>query len=134
MEDCACSPTQDCSIGSSPPHELPSREKRRTIPLYVFVPEVAFPDPKAAHAVPNPHVFPVVTDYHGGGFYLGSCLEQAPFCAKLCRELQAVVISVDYRSKCSNRLTALGSIRKSMQSVFETDTKSSTLSFSGTTR
>lgn len=28
---------------------------------------------------------------------MGSCLEQAPFCAKLCRELQAVVIGVDYR-------------------------------------
>jgi acetyl esterase/lipase len=36
-------------------------------------------------------------DYHGGGFYLGSCLEEAPFCAKICRELQAVVIGVDYR-------------------------------------
>jgi len=36
-------------------------------------------------------------DYHGGGFYLGSCLEQAPFCAKLCRELQAIVVGVDYR-------------------------------------
>ena len=36
-------------------------------------------------------------DYHGGGFYLGSALEQAPFCAKLCRELEAVAISVDYR-------------------------------------
>ncbi|KAI6923546.1 hypothetical protein KC355_g16974 [Hortaea werneckii] len=36
-------------------------------------------------------------DYHGGGFYLGSCLEQAPFCSKLCRELGAIVIGVDYR-------------------------------------
>ncbi|KAF2771396.1 alpha/beta-hydrolase [Teratosphaeria nubilosa] len=36
-------------------------------------------------------------DYHGGGFYLGSCLEQAPFCAKLCRELKAIVVGVDYR-------------------------------------
>ena len=28
---------------------------------------------------------------------MGSCLEQAPFCAKLARELKCVVLSVDYR-------------------------------------
>lgn len=77
--------------------QLPSRQRDRTIPLYIFVPHVSFPNTKAINAVTTPHIFPVVTDYHGGGFYLGSCLEQAPFCAKLCRELQAIVISVDYR-------------------------------------
>lgn len=40
---------------------------------------------------------PVVIDFHGGGFVLGSCLEQAPSCAQFCREFSAVVISVDYR-------------------------------------
>lgn len=53
---------------------LPSREPGRTIPIYVFVPMVVFPDSKDTNAVPEPHLFPVVTDYHGGGFYLGSCL------------------------------------------------------------
>lgn len=77
--------------------QLPSRQLARTIPLYVFVPHVTFPHPKAKNAVPSPNVFPVVMDYHGGGFYLGSCLEQAPFCSKLCRDLQAIVIGVDYR-------------------------------------
>lgn len=77
--------------------DLPSRERGRTIALYVFVPFVTFPERDSAHAAPTPNTFPVVMDYHGGGFYLGSCLEQAPFCAKLCRELQAVVIGVDYR-------------------------------------
>ncbi|KAK5116263.1 hypothetical protein LTR62_008590 [Meristemomyces frigidus] len=76
---------------------LPSRHRGLTIPVYVFVPPVLFPDPSAAEAQPTPHIFPVIMDYHGGGFYLGSCLEQAPFCAKLCRELQAIVIGVDYR-------------------------------------
>lgn len=77
--------------------QLPSRQPGRTIPLYIFVPHVAFPHPKAKTLAPTPHVFPCVMDYHGGGFYLGSCLEQAPFCAKLCRELQAIIIGVDYR-------------------------------------
>jgi acetyl esterase/lipase len=40
---------------------------------------------------------PVIIDFHGGGFFLGSCLEQAPFCSKMARELAAVVITVDYR-------------------------------------
>lgn len=39
----------------------------------------------------------VVIDFHVGGFVLGSCLEQTPFCAKLARELICVFVSVDYR-------------------------------------
>jgi acetyl esterase/lipase len=40
---------------------------------------------------------PIVVDFHGGGFWMGSCIEQAPFCCMLANELNAVVISVDYR-------------------------------------
>ncbi|EMC91891.1 hypothetical protein BAUCODRAFT_152251 [Baudoinia panamericana UAMH 10762] len=76
---------------------LPSRTRGRTIALYIFIPPVQWPNPKSGHAAPTPDSFPIVMDYHGGGFYLGSCLEQAPFCAKLCRELKAIVIGVDYR-------------------------------------
>jgi len=79
---------------------LPSRDHGRNISVYIFVPPVVFPGLKHGHFVndvPEPADFPVICDYHGGGFYLGSCLEQAPFCSKLCRELHAVVISVDYR-------------------------------------
>lgn len=39
----------------------------------------------------------MLVDFHGGGFYLGSCLEQAPFCASMARKMDAIVISVDYR-------------------------------------
>ncbi|KAF6232124.1 hypothetical protein HO173_009718 [Letharia columbiana] len=39
---------------------------------------------------------PVVVDFHGGGFVLGSCHEQTPFCAKLARELSCIVVAVDY--------------------------------------
>jgi len=77
--------------------DLPSRKHGRSIPLYVFVPPAVFPTLESGSATPQPSHFPVVFDYHGGGFYLGSCLEQAPFCAKLCRELKCIVISVDYR-------------------------------------
>ncbi|RMZ82522.1 hypothetical protein DV737_g2030, partial [Chaetothyriales sp. CBS 132003] len=47
---------------------------------------------------------PVLIDFHGGSFILGSPQEQAPFCAQMARELGTsdpgggcVVISVDYR-------------------------------------
>lgn len=40
---------------------------------------------------------PVVLDFHGGGFIMGSPLEQAPYAAMMARELGAVVISVSYR-------------------------------------
>lgn len=66
--------------------KLPSRGSY-TIPVYVFVP----PTPSTTGG------YPVIVDFHGGGFVIGSCLEQAPFCAKMARDLGAVVISVDYR-------------------------------------
>jgi acetyl esterase/lipase len=47
---------------------------------------------------------PVLVDFHGGSFILGTPQEQAPFCAQMAREIGAtasgggcVVISVDYR-------------------------------------
>lgn len=67
---------------------LPSRSTY-SIPVYVFVPSGI--DQFRARNIP------VVIDFHGGGFVLGSCLEQAPFCAKLARDLDAVVLTVDYR-------------------------------------
>ncbi|KAF2140956.1 uncharacterized protein K452DRAFT_288351 [Aplosporella prunicola CBS 121167] len=86
-------PDQFLRITSSEgPHpfvlKLPSRGTY-TIPVYVFVPPTPPPDGQTA--------YPVLLDFHGGGFVLGSCLEQAPFCAEMARDLGAVVISVDYR-------------------------------------
>lgn len=62
---------------------------RHEIHVYIFVPPTI--EPSQADQIP------VVIDAHGGGFFLGSCLEQAPFCSKMARELGAVVLSVDYR-------------------------------------
>jgi acetyl esterase/lipase len=69
---------------------LPSRGAYQ-IPVYVFLP----PSIQNAEAKRDP--VPIMIDFHGGGFFLGSCLEQAPFCAQMSRELEAIVLSVDYR-------------------------------------
>ncbi|KIX05195.1 uncharacterized protein Z518_06067 [Rhinocladiella mackenziei CBS 650.93] len=91
--------------------DIPSRGSH-FIPVYVFIPPVHqshrfhLHSPgkhlrEAAHPNQSPHGehvrLPVLIDLHGGGFILGSCQEQAPFCAQMCRELNCVVISVDYR-------------------------------------
>ncbi|CAE7205595.1 hypothetical protein CFE70_008681 [Pyrenophora teres f. teres 0-1] len=78
---------------------LPSR-KGNLIYVYVFVP------PKPVDLEGNGdeerkrtgewHA-PVVLDAHGGGFIMGSPLEQAPYASMMSRELGAVVISVSYR-------------------------------------
>jgi acetyl esterase/lipase len=68
--------------------DLPSRGEHK-IPVYAFIRHDLSPQ--------EAENLPVVLDFHGGGFVLGSCLEQAPFCSKLARELGAVVLSVDYR-------------------------------------
>ena len=89
--------------------DIPSREAH-LIPVYVFIPPVHNPHhhrlkspgkhlKEALHPKPEPEAtkLPVLIDFHGGSFILGSCQEQAPFCAQMCRELNCVVISVDYR-------------------------------------
>jgi acetyl esterase/lipase len=68
--------------------DLPSRGAYKT-PIYVFLRSDILPS--------EAQNLPVILDFHGGGFILGSCLEQAPFCSKMARELGAVVITVDYR-------------------------------------
>lgn len=76
---------------------LPSR-KNNIIPIYVFIP----PAPVALGDIElrrenGQWKTPVVLDFHGGGFIMGSPLEQAPYAAMMSRELGAVVISVSYR-------------------------------------
>ncbi|KAF2192677.1 alpha/beta-hydrolase [Zopfia rhizophila CBS 207.26] len=78
---------------------LPSRRNNK-IPIYVFVPprpvdlDVNGEDTQEGD---GEWKVPVVLDFHGGGFIMGSPLEQAPYCAMMSRELGAVVISVSYR-------------------------------------
>ncbi|EPQ26521.1 uncharacterized protein PFL1_05843 [Pseudozyma flocculosa PF-1] len=83
-------------------YNLPSRSPREySIPLYIFIP-TSIIDRSPADDAP----VPVLVDFHGGGFYLGSCLEQAPFCAQLARQMDCVVISVDYRMGPFHRFPA----------------------------
>ena len=83
---------------------LPSRDDAYSIPIYVFVPPSPASSPDDdddddddANYNAGPRKLPVHLDFHGGGFIMGSPLEQAPFCALLSRTLGAVVISVSYR-------------------------------------
>lgn len=91
--------------------EIPSRDSH-LIPVYVFIPPVQ-KHHHTHHRSAGGHIkdalrptgisaeydakVPVLIDFHGGSFILGSCQEQAPFCARMCRELNCVVITVDYR-------------------------------------
>lgn len=95
--------------------DLPSRDyatTKRTIPVYVFLPPLSDHDPYGDLSTANNaesirekkttndlrvRYLPVIVDFHGGGFYMGSPLEQAPFCAQMARNLSCIVISVDYR-------------------------------------
>ncbi|KAF2254651.1 alpha/beta-hydrolase [Trematosphaeria pertusa] len=78
---------------------LPSR-KNAAIPIYVFLPPgpVDLRDNRGETLVDRGEwKVPVVLDFHGGGFIMGSPLEQAPYASMMARELGAVVISVSYR-------------------------------------
>lgn len=78
---------------------LPSR-KNNVIPLYVFVPPAPVDLRKDTDSLLVDNAewkVPVVLDFHGGGFIMGSPLEQAPYAAMMSRQLGAVVISVSYR-------------------------------------
>lgn len=78
---------------------LPSR-KDTVITLYVFVPPAPVDlegNEDWRRAETGEWRVPVVLDFHGGGFIMGSPLEQAPYASMMSRELGAVVISVSYR-------------------------------------
>ncbi|EXJ54246.1 hypothetical protein A1O7_09583 [Cladophialophora yegresii CBS 114405] len=92
--------------------DIPSRGKH-LIPIYVWVPPLRKHHRHGDKSSAGSHLketlhplgiddnhagkLPVLIDFHGGSFILGSCQEQAPFCSRMCRELNCVVISVDYR-------------------------------------
>lgn len=78
---------------------LPSR-KGNVITLYVFVPPAPVDleeNEDRRRAETGEWRVPIVLDFHGGGFIMGSPLEQAPYASMMSRELGAVVISVSYR-------------------------------------
>lgn len=85
-------PVSVTKITSEPPYpyveKLPSRTAHK-IPVHITIPS------KLTEGYDGPHA--VHIDFHGGGFFMGSCLEQAPFCSMIAEKLGRIVISVDYR-------------------------------------
>ena len=65
------------------------------LPLRVYTPEAWSRTPR-----------PLVVNYHGGGFVLGSARQQDWSCGIVARELDAVVVSVDYRLAPTHRFPA----------------------------
>jgi len=68
-------------------YKMQSREKGRTISMLVTVPD----------DVKDGSVMPLLLSFHGGGFVLGSPLEDSPFCSMMSRTTGALVLNVDYR-------------------------------------
>lgn len=66
----------------------------RQVPVRVY-------RPLSAHAT-----LPTVVFFHGGGFMLGSVALMDDIARKLCRDLEAVVVSVDYRLAPEHRFPA----------------------------
>ena len=65
------------------------------LPLRVYTPEAWSRTPR-----------PVVLNFHGGGFVLGSARQQDWSCGLVAKELDAVVVSVDYRLAPTHRFPA----------------------------
>ena len=65
------------------------------LPLRVYTPQTWSRTPR-----------PVVVNYHGGGFVLGSARQADWTCAIVAKELDAVVVSVDYRLAPNHRFPA----------------------------
>ena len=67
------------------------------LPLRVYTPQAWSRSPR-----------PVVVNFHGGGFVLGSARQQDWACGIVARDLDAVVVSVDYRLAPTHRFPAGG--------------------------
>lgn len=67
-------------------------DKKGHITLHFYVPRNY-----AIEAQLRRKKYPVVVNFHGGGFTLGSATDDARWCRILVEELSAVVVSVDYR-------------------------------------
>lgn len=65
------------------------------LPLRIYTPEAWSRTPR-----------PVVVNFHGGGFVLGSARQQDWSCSIVAGELDAVVVSVDYRLAPTHRFPA----------------------------
>src|SRR6478735_305035 len=65
------------------------------LPLRIYTPEPWSRSPR-----------PVIVNYHGGGFVLGSARQCDWFCSIVAKELDAIVVSVDYRLAPTHKFPA----------------------------
>jgi acetyl esterase/lipase len=65
------------------------------LPVRIYTPEAWSRDPR-----------PLIVNYHGGGFVLGSARQGDWICSMVARDLDAVVVSVDYRLAPTHKFPA----------------------------
>lgn len=72
--------------------EIPSRisSKPGTFKLVFYVPE-------GYYSAPKEQKFPVVVNYHGGGFVLGTGTDDCRWASAVVESTKAVLVSVEYR-------------------------------------
>src|SRR4029453_3216476 len=67
-------------------HRVPGPKNAPDVPVRVY-------RPKTPSSAPRPGVFEI----HGGGFLMGDIAMMDPWCQRVAAEIDAVVVSVDYR-------------------------------------
>jgi putative ergosteryl-3beta-O-L-aspartate hydrolase len=73
-------------------HQIPTSPRgSKAVSLYFYTP----PDYQSRLAIG--HTYPVVVNFHGGGFVLGTALDDRYWAASLLKNVNCVVVSVGYR-------------------------------------
>lgn len=64
-----------------------------SIKLHFYIPEAW----RREHKIDGSRKWPVVINFHGGGFTLGKATDDARWCDTVVKEVDAIAVSVDYR-------------------------------------
>ncbi|KAF2663759.1 hypothetical protein BT63DRAFT_360155, partial [Microthyrium microscopicum] len=72
-------------------------EKKGEIKLHFYVPADWHKEIKGFAGGFDGRTWPVVVNFHGGGFTLGKATDDARWCETVVREVDAICVSVDYR-------------------------------------
>jgi acetyl esterase/lipase len=68
-----------------------------SVDLLFYTPKGYPNGPAQGNSTPGPHRYPIVVNFHGGGFCLGAASDDARWARILVETTDAVVVSVDYR-------------------------------------
>jgi len=86
MRSALFQPPPDRDDVKSEDRSVPGPQGAPDVPVRIY-------RPKAAASAPRPAVFEI----HGGGFMMGDLAMMDPWCQRVAAELDAIVVSVDYR-------------------------------------